>query len=295
MDDGIHAYYELGDERDRLSTWGWLEFARTKELLRRHLPPAPARVLDVGGGPGAYAVWLAGLGYDVHLVDPVPLHLEQAAAAARTAERPFTVAEGDACNLAEDTGSFDAVLLLGPLYHLIRHEERIAALTEARRVATSEGVVAVAAISRFASIVDGLARGMLLHPEFQAIVEKDLRSGEHRNPNELPHAFTTSFFHRPDQLAAELAAAGFALDALYGIEGPAGWFAPQAPPAEGSAEYERMLWVARAVEQEPALLGGSAHLLAIVRKAHKRAPGIPRLPRLRRRGKFSAASGRAKS
>ena len=88
----MRAFYDRGDERDRLSTWSWLEFARTKELLLRHLPPAPARVLDVGGGPGAYAVWLAELGYDVHLVDPVPLHVEQAAAVARVARRPFTVA-----------------------------------------------------------------------------------------------------------------------------------------------------------------------------------------------------------
>jgi SAM-dependent methyltransferase len=266
MDEGIRAFYDVGDERDRLSTWAWLEFARTKELLRRHLPPAPARVLDVGGGPGAYAAWLAELGYEVHLVDPVPLHVEQAAAAARTARSPFTVAEGDARSLSEGASSFDVVLLLGPLYHLIRREERLAALSEARRVVVSGGVMAAAGISRFASILDGLARGLLLHPEFQSIVEKDLRSGEHRNPTGLPRAFTTSFFHRPEDLAAEVVEGGFSLDALYGIEGPAGWFAPPMPPAEGSAEYERLLWVARAVEEEPALLGGSAHLLAIGRK-----------------------------
>ena len=267
MDEGIRAFYDVGDERDRLSTWAWLEFARTKELLRRHLPPPPARVLDVGGGPGAYAGWLAELGYVVHLVDPVPLHVEQAAEAARALRTPFTVAEGDARSLAEHDESFDVVLLLGPLYHLIRREERLAAIAEAHRVVTSGGVMAGAGISRFASIIDGLARGLLLHPEFQPIVEKDLSSGEHRNPTDLPRAFTTSFFHRPDELAAEVVEAGFMLDALYGIEGPAGWFAPPLPPAEGSAEYERMLWVARAVEQEPALLGGSSHLLAVARKA----------------------------
>jgi SAM-dependent methyltransferase len=266
MDEGISAFYDSGDERDRLSTWSWLEFARTKELLLRHLPPAPARVLDVGGGPGAYAVWLAELGYEVHLVDPVPLHVEQAAAVARVARRPFPVAEGDARILAEEASSVDVVLLLGPLYHLIRREERVAAIAEAHRVARAGSVIAAAAISRFASIVDGLARGLLLHPEFESIVEQDLRTGQHRNATGLPRAFTTSFFHHPDELAAEVVEGGFALDALYGVEGPAGWFAPPLPPSEESAEYERMLWVARAVEQEPALLGGSAHLLAVGRK-----------------------------
>ena len=267
MDEGILAFYGTGDELDRLSTWAWLEFARTKELLLRHLPPAPARVLDVGGGPGAYAVWLSELGYEVHLVDPVPLHLDQAMAAARAARSPFTVAEGDARNLPEDAAGYDVVLLLGPLYHLIPREERLAALAEAGRVVKSGGLMAAAAISRFASIIDGLSRGLLLHPEFESIVEKDLRTGEHRNPTDLPRAFTTSFFHRPEELAAEVVESGFALEALYGVEGPAGWFAPPLPPAEGAEEYERLLWVARAVEQEPALIGASAHLLGVARKA----------------------------
>jgi SAM-dependent methyltransferase len=267
VDDDIRAYYEVAGERDRLSSWGWLEFARTKELLQRHLPPVPAQVLDVGGGPGAYAAWLAELGYDVHLVDPVPLHVEQAGDEARSAARPFTVAEGDARSLVEDVGSFDAVLLLGPLYHLTRREDRRAALAEAHRVLKPGGVVAVAGISRFASILDGLAHGLLLHPEFQTIVEQDLRSGKHRNPSDLPQAFTTAFFHRPSELFAEVAEAGFTVDALYGVEGPAGWFAPPAPPEDGSHDQERLLWVARAVEQEPELLGVSAHLLVLGRAA----------------------------
>jgi ubiquinone/menaquinone biosynthesis C-methylase UbiE len=259
----MQAFYERGEERDRLATWAWLEFARTQELLLRHLPPPPARVLDVGGGPGAYAAWLAGLGYDVHLVDPVPLHVEQAHAVANETGARFTAAVGDARRLAEEESSFAAVLLLGPLYHLVRRDDRIAALSEARRVAVEGAVIAVAAISRFASIIDGLARGLLLHPEFKSIVEKDLRSGEHRNPTDLPRAFTTSFFHKPEQLAAELDEAGLDVVAVYGVEGPAGWFAPPVPPAGDSAERDRLLWVARAVEEEPALLGSSAHLLAI--------------------------------
>jgi SAM-dependent methyltransferase len=260
VDEGIRAYYERGDELGRLSSWGWLEFARTRELLSRHLPPAPARVLDVGGGPGAYSVWLAGLGYDVHLVDPVPLHLEQARAAASGS---FAVSEGDARRLSFGEGSFDAVLLLGPLYHLVSREERLAALRQAGRMLAPGGVLAAAAISRFASIVDGLNLGLLGRADFRAIVEQDLASGEHRNPTDLPKVFTTSYFHRPEELADEIAEAGLALDDLYAIEGPAGWFAPASPPDEGSEEYEQLMWVARSLEREPALLGASQHLLAV--------------------------------
>ena len=76
IDDDIVRFYEQGREQDRLAHGvGTLELARTQELLRRFLPPPPADLLDVGGGPGVYAAWLAHAGYRVHLVDPVPLPL----------------------------------------------------------------------------------------------------------------------------------------------------------------------------------------------------------------------------
>ncbi len=54
LDPLVLAYYDRGDELDRLAGGfpaGPLEFARTQELLTRHLPAAPLDVLDVGGGP----------------------------------------------------------------------------------------------------------------------------------------------------------------------------------------------------------------------------------------------------
>ena len=75
----IVDHYSSYDESKRLrGDIGPLERVRTQELMRRALPPAPAVVLDVGGATGVYALWLAGLGYQVHLVDIVPHHVEQA-------------------------------------------------------------------------------------------------------------------------------------------------------------------------------------------------------------------------
>lgn len=75
----IVAHYAAGQEAGRLESGvGQLEAARTRELLERYLPSPPARVADAGGGPGAYAVWLAGRGYTVDLIDLVPLHVEPA-------------------------------------------------------------------------------------------------------------------------------------------------------------------------------------------------------------------------
>src|ERR1700722_13995003 len=77
-DAALRAYYERGMERERLSDGrGELEFTRTAEIVLRRLPPAPAVVADIGGGPGRYALWLASLGYQVEHRDLMPLHVEQ--------------------------------------------------------------------------------------------------------------------------------------------------------------------------------------------------------------------------
>lgn len=259
MDEEIRAYYEgTGIERERLTRgYSRLEFARTKELLERHLLPPPAAVLDVGGGPGAYADWLATRGYDVRLVDPVSLHVEQAAA---LAAGRFAVTLGEARQLKEEDESYDAVLLLGPLYHLTEEKDRLSALREARRVLKPGGVVAAAAISRFASLLDGAYAGYLDDPEFSAIVERDLADGQHRSPGGAEF-FTTAYFHRPEELRAELENATLEVTGLFGVEGP-GWLLVR----DDADLPEALLRVARELEQEPSTIGTSAHLLAFARR-----------------------------
>ena len=262
MDGEIRGYYETGVELDRLAQgYSRIEFARTKELLGRCLPPAPAEVLDVGGGPGAYAAWLHELGYRVRLVDASPLHVRQAR---ELAAGRFEAVDGDARKLEEETCAYDAVLLLGPLYHLTERADRLAALCEAGRVLRPGGLVAAAAISRFASLLDGLYGGYLSDPQFWPIVEQDLADGQHRSPpGELP-AFTTAYFHRPEELVSEVQEAGFELEGTFGVEGP-GWLLVDR--WDDDQGRENILRVARAVEEEPTVIGTSSHLLAVGRKA----------------------------
>jgi ubiquinone/menaquinone biosynthesis C-methylase UbiE len=181
----VLKYYTDGDEAARLrSGWFQLEHERTRELIRRHLPPAPARIIDVGGASGVYACWLASLGYEVHLIDPVPKHIEQArAASSQQPDHPLASAElGDARQLPNAGNSVDALLLLGPLYHLVEKEDRVACLREARRVLRPGGLIWAAGISRFASLLDSLSSRFFADPEFASILERDLEEGQHRNP-----------------------------------------------------------------------------------------------------------------
>jgi ubiquinone/menaquinone biosynthesis C-methylase UbiE len=263
----IAAYYERGDEQGRLTDWGRLEFLRTRELLARHLPAPPAVVLDVGGGAGAYALPLAREGYDVHLLDPVALHVEQARAASAGQTAPLaSAAVGDARELPFEDASADVVLMLGPLYHLTEAADRDRALHEARRALRPGGLLAAAAITRFASTLDGVAQGFLLEPGFEKIVERDLADGQHRNPNAHPGWFTTAYLHRPDELGREVAAAGFDVQVLLAIEGAVGAAAEtHALDAwlDDPVRREVLLRAIRRVEAEPSLLGASPHVLAV--------------------------------
>jgi SAM-dependent methyltransferase len=164
-----------------------------------------------------------------------------------------------------DAGA-DAVLLLGPLYHLTERADRLAAWREARRVLKHGGVVLAAGISRFASVLDGLKRGLFDDPAFAAIAEQDLRDGQHRNPTGNPAYFTTAYFHRPEELAAEAAEAGLVHEATVGVEGP-GWLLQDlAEQWRHPVRRERFLAVARALESEASVRGVSAHLLTVARK-----------------------------
>jgi SAM-dependent methyltransferase len=255
MDADARAHYELGAEQARLGPDD-TEYVRTLELLERFLPPAPARVLDVGGGAGVYAVELGRRGYEVTLVDAMPLHVDQARALGVDAR------VGDARNLDEPDSSWDATLLLGPLYHLTERPDRVRALVEAQRVTSPGGVVLAAAISRYASLVGGIILDWLGEGAFRAIVEQDLRDGQHRNPERRPVWFTTTFFHHPDELRSEVVDAGLEPEAMLAIEGVASL---RVGLPKDVVEREWLLRATRQLEAEPSLLGISSHILGVAR------------------------------
>ncbi|HWE64517.1 MAG TPA: class I SAM-dependent methyltransferase [Chloroflexota bacterium] len=259
----IVAHYTAASEQQRLhGGTSRLEFTRTQIILRRILPAPPARILDVGGGPGLYAHWLTDEGYTVHLVDAVPLHVEQA----RAASNGYTAEVGDARNLAERDASADVVLLLGPLYHLTERADRLRALREAARIVRPAGHVAVAAICRFASLLDGLREERLDDPDFVRLIQRDLREGQHRNPDDRPGWFTSAYLHHPDELAQEVRDAGLLLDDLLAVEGP-GWLLPDFDARwQDERRRQQLLDGIARIEREPSLLGASAHLLVVAHR-----------------------------
>lgn len=260
----IIAFYTEGfDEAARLtsSADGKLELIRTQELLRRHLPPAPASVLDVGGGPGAHARWLVADGYDVHLVDPVPRHVESAQQAGCTVEL------GDARKLSAADRSYDVVILLGPLYHLLDESDRLQALAEARRVLRPGGLLAAAAISRYASLFEHTATTWLDRERVHDAVKDILSTGRH-DPGRK--GFTAAYFHTAEGLASEVHQAGFEGVTVYGVEGPAWSLLKAAEQHTGddltdTPMFRAALAAARMAEPHPDLLAAGSHMLAVGR------------------------------
>jgi SAM-dependent methyltransferase len=256
----IKAFYEKVDESTRLtaSADGALELLRTQELLRPHLPPSPARIVDIGGGPGIHAQWLIGDGHIVHVVDPVNRHVEQARATGATAEL------GDARALEAQDGTFDAALLLGPLYHLQEETDRAAALAEASRVTQPGGLVAAAAINRYASVFEHAGATTLNRDIVHASVDAILRTARYDGAR----GFAPSYFHTAEDLEREMTGSGLVNVRVFSIEGPA-WGMLKAveqvtgTSAQGTDLFEAVLKAARLADDHPALAVAGSHLLGL--------------------------------
>jgi SAM-dependent methyltransferase len=260
----ILSYYNNGQEAGRLDErlYSW-EKIRTLDLLHRLVPPAPAVILDVGGGAGAYAFPLAEKGYAVDLLDPVPLHVEQAKQRAAAIQLgPRSIEIGDARALKADDGTVDVVLLFGPLYHLIDRYDRLTAIREAHRVLRSGGVLLAVVISRFASALDGIGRSLIRDPNFVRILGQDLKTGQHSNETGNPDYFTTAFFHHPDEFKKELVDGGFRAPVLFAIEGPI-WTVAESRTIE---ERAVLMDVMERIETEPTMIGASAHIMGMAKK-----------------------------
>ena len=269
LDPEIAGHYNEYDEGGRLFRGlGRFELVRVRELLRRWLPSPPAVILDIGGGEGVHALWLAREGYQVYLIDAHSPHVE-AARRASSAQPDFPIAScqtGDARRLEESDGSADAVLLFGPLYHLTEGRDRLKALREAHWVLVDGGRLFAMGISRFSSTFDGFRHGYFEDPRFEEIAARDRRDGQHRNATRDLRFFTTSYFHRPEDLASEVQEAEFKLLGLFGVQGVARVLSDFDHHWEDEHRREHLLEVVRSLETEPSLLGLSNHIMAVGEK-----------------------------
>ncbi|MGH3358979.1 MAG: class I SAM-dependent methyltransferase [Nocardioidaceae bacterium] len=263
--DVFDFYTHRCDEAARLTATirGRLEAIRIRELLSPQLPPAPARVADIGGGPGVHARWLAEAGYAVDLLDPIPRHVDTAAHVGVRSAR-----QGDARSLPWPDGSYDVALLAGPLYHL-PPSERAQAMGEAARIVRPGGVIAAVAVNRYANLIGSAVANQ--YDERETVVTDILAGGYSHANDRVPHMY----YHHPAELRDEFTTAGLVDVDVYGLTGPGGWLTvaldrhfletdtPLPATVTAADPLLTALKTARIADEYPDLTPASAQLMAV--------------------------------
>jgi len=260
----VEKYYDQNarEEWDRLERHR-IEFQVTMRTLSEFLPEAPANLIDIGGGPGRYAISLAQRGYQVTLVDLSGGSLELAKQKAVEADVELDAfVHANALDLtAFPKASFDAALLLGPLYHLHKLEERRTALRQAHRLLKPGGLVFASVITRFAGFRDAAVHGYSFVLADPAYSEKLLATGIH----DSGEGFTDAYFAHPDEVIPLGESAGFITLLLMGGEGILAGHEEYVNSLTGT-DHDFWLEINYRMAQETSLLGASDHLLYIGRK-----------------------------
>jgi len=262
----VQNFYDrnVQGEWERLGVRHRTEFAVTLRALKEFLPSAPAKMIDIGGGPGRYALTLAELGYEVTLVDLSEGNLTFARQKSAEANiRLAGIHQANAMDLsAFPTQSFDAALMLGPLYHLLLQEERHLALQEAWRLLKPDGLVLAAFISRFGAFRDAASKGASWVLDRPDTTEKILTTGIDINEAQ---GFTDAYFAHPDEVIPLGEAAGFETVLRMGCEGVVSGHEAYVNSLEGE-DFERWADLNYRISKDPAAIGASDHILYIGRK-----------------------------
>lgn len=257
----VLAYYDADAERE----WSRLErhpieWRITTHYLERLIPPG-SRVLDVGGGPGRYSLWLAGRGCDVTLIDLSPANVGLARQKAADCGIPLQAMAGDARQAdALVAGDFDAVLLMGPLYHLTQEADRKQAIEAALRLLHPGGLLFAAFLSVNAQVRYALHRApeelLSMREAVRCFVEGEAFAG---------NVFTQAYTPPPHAIAPMMAAYGLRQLHILGVESVCAMAEPQLL-AQPPDVFDRWMEVAMAVCERTDLLPMSSHLLYIGQK-----------------------------
>lgn len=259
----VEAFYDADPQYE----WGRhdrhrTEFAVTLRALEDYLPPVPAKIADIGGGPGWYAIQLTQRGYAVSLLD---LSSGNIALARRQAEQAgVTLADcqtGNALHLTMYAdGVFDAALLMGPLYHLITEEDRRQAVQEALRVLRSDGMIFAAFITRFAPLREDAVRSGFFDNNLELF--KQLWSSGINDPET---GFTDASFAHPAEVIPFMESCGLHTELMLGVEGLVSRNEARINELRGKA-FDNWTEINYLVGRDPTLWGASDHLLYIGRK-----------------------------
>ncbi len=259
----IRSFYDesVESEWSRLEK-GFFEFEINKRFMDRYIKPGD-KVLDVGGGPGRYSLHLAARGVDVTLVDLSEGNVLFAKEKAIQEGVPLHAVQGDARRLDDVvTESYDAILLMGPLYHLLNETDRVQAVEACLGRLKPGGVLFAAFISMTAAMIFAareLPESILWEGE-QPFYRKLLAGEDYAGP-----AFTYAYFIAPDYLLPFMERFPLTKLHLVGSEGITAPFHQSLAKASPEA-IGKWLELSMALCEQPGFHNYTEHFLYIGRK-----------------------------
>lgn len=159
--DIVKYYNKFCEDKRLLSRHGQVEFAVTMHYIKKHLKSkGPLKILDVGAGTGRYSFALSDLGHEVTAVELVKYNL----GILKSKGEKINAYQGDARNLKRfENDSFNVVLLFGPMYHLLSHDDKLKALREAKRIVKKDGLIFISYLmNEYAVLVHGFRDNCIL-------------------------------------------------------------------------------------------------------------------------------------
>lgn len=262
-------YYSNFDEWGRLDREP-LEFTINMHFIKKYLPTS-GTVLDNGAGPGKYAMELAKLGYNVTLSDLTPKLVEIAEQKATDLELTqqfsgFHVLSATHLDVLADE-IYDASLMLGPLYHLQKEEERISAVRELYRVTKKNGIIFIAFQSRIKKTITCLKYPQFWKPNDNMDAIKEFYENDGTFNHSDKGRFTGAYFFNIDEIKPFIESNGFETIDLIGSSSIASMLTDeQKQHWVDEGEYDKLINFYIAMANDPSVLGISSHLLYIGRR-----------------------------
>jgi ubiquinone/menaquinone biosynthesis C-methylase UbiE len=263
----IEVFYNKASEETRLEKgMGIFEFERIKSLIEKYIPSSSSTIIDIGGGTGKYSEWLAKKGHQVHLVEPVPKHIEIAKNRANKLKNKFSVHMGESQSLGFQSNFADLIILHGPLYHLQKKEDRELAIKEAKRVLKNDGIILGFAINYTASTLVGLLNGLIHKKTFFEMCKEELTTGIHNPADDFPWLLAEAYYHKPEQLKDEFINQELAYLNTYAVEGMAWLDKDYFANMLNDEKKSTLIKLIQITQNDSYLLPFSPHMMIAVKK-----------------------------
>ena len=258
MSKELEAYYNKFCEDKRLTRkHGNVEFITSMKYIHKYLQEfsKDAKILDIGAGTGRYSIALSEEGYDVTAVELVKYNL----GILKQKNSNVKAYQGTALNLKRfKDESFDVTLLFGPMYHLYSFEDKVKALSEAKRVTKTNGIILVAyCMNEYSIILHGFKDNHIKESIANGKVNADFRVTP--KPEDLYD------YVRLEDIESYNAATGLERIQIVSADGPANYMR-QVLNAMDEETYDLFIQYHLSTCERPELLGASAHTLDILRK-----------------------------